>query len=65
VALANQGWTVKVASGEEITLEKEGLTLEPFVLISDIVSGKLSAETWQQQCEEAKITDLDLGLVAG
>jgi heat shock protein HtpX len=65
VALANQGWTIKVAPGEEITLEKEGLALEPFVLISDIISGKLSAEAWQRQCEEAKITHLDLGIVVG
>jgi hypothetical protein len=61
VALANQGWSIKVVPGVEITLEKEGMALEPFVLISDIVSGKLSAEAWQRQCEEAKIADLDLG----
>jgi Zn-dependent protease with chaperone function len=65
VALAGRQWTLKVTPGVEITLQKEAITLEPFVLISDLASGKLSAEAWQQQCEQAGIAGLDLAAGAG
>jgi Zn-dependent protease with chaperone function len=50
LALRGAGWTVKSLPGDPIRLFRNGDTIEPFEMVSDLAGGKLTAELWQERC---------------
>jgi Zn-dependent protease with chaperone function len=61
VTLVEQGWILDIRPGAEIALHRDGMTLEPFMMLTELNSGQLTAEVWRQRCAEANVAQLDLG----
>jgi len=59
-ALHSLGWSVHAAVGEEVRLERVGVTVAPFTVIARLMSGDLPAEEWRRQAETLGIATLDL-----
>ncbi len=62
LTLSKTGWSLHAMPGE-LYFQRGDKSIEPFLVIDQLASGKLKAETWQQQCEEAGISRLDLAAI--
>jgi heat shock protein HtpX len=58
VALANAGWSIRALPGEEVTLEKDGHRLSPFIAVKQSAEDKSAAEEWQRVCVESGVSAL-------
>ncbi len=64
VALMHQHWVLHSQPGD-FYLSRDGFSLKPVEIVSDLQSGRLTAADWQTQCESAGISGLRLdGLAA-
>jgi Zn-dependent protease with chaperone function len=62
VALAGSGWTIESQPGAARALRRGGENLEPFGVIDDLASGKLTAEGWQERAKALGIANLRLSV---
>lgn len=61
--LLNQGWKLQTSLGDEIIIENGVNKIMPFEILYRFSSGKLTNESWERQCAEINISDLDLGKI--
>jgi hypothetical protein len=61
VTLHRRGATVQALPGEAVRLQIGTAVIEPFNVVRQLAAGELTAEAWQQQCEAAGISKVDLG----
>jgi heat shock protein HtpX len=61
LALSQGGWELCVLPGEDAVCERHGTRIKPFDVVSQLTSGELTPEAWQEFCIKAEIADLDLG----
>jgi Zn-dependent protease with chaperone function len=59
--LVDRGAQLRSAPGDNISAILGSTTVEPFAVLPELAGGKLSAETWQRQCNDLGIAGLDLG----
>lgn len=59
--LVARGGSAEAQPGQPITVTSGSRVVEPFGVLSSLASGKLTAEAWQQQCQELGIGGVDLG----
>lgn len=59
--LVREGWTAQALPGEEAALLNEDRSIQPNVLVENLVSGKTSASDWQKLLAELGLTGVDLG----
>jgi Zn-dependent protease with chaperone function len=64
VALHAAGWELHTSPGQPVYAQRDEQRIMPFEVLSKLMTGRLSAETWQQQCVEAGISGVDLGALA-
>ena len=57
VTLGSHRWALQFAPGSEIRFTKDGHSVEPFTIVSDLREGRLTASQWNNQC-------LEMGLIA-
>lgn len=62
VVLHEQGWELHLQLNDQAYFQQNDLEIYPFRVIEDLAEGKLKLEDWQQQCETAGISGLDLGM---
>ncbi len=55
LSLHRQGWTMRLMPGEEVILERGGVSLQPFVVVKELADGKMKGEDWKRRCAEAGI----------
>jgi heat shock protein HtpX len=63
VALHAAGWELRASPGLPVHAQRGGQRIMPFEVLSRLMTGRLNAETWQQQITEAGIAGVDLALV--
>jgi hypothetical protein len=61
VALHSHGWNLSARPGEAVAATHAGTEVKPFQIMHGLATGKISMESWQQQCKEAGIADFSLG----
>jgi Zn-dependent protease with chaperone function len=61
VALHRQGWAMRAMPGEDVLLEKNGLSLEPFAAVRKLADGTMKQEEWHALCAKAEIAEMPLG----
>lgn len=59
-ALAEAGWELDIAPGEPVRFKHNGEVLEPFTIMTGLVSRKLKPEEWLERCQQLGISDLPL-----
>jgi hypothetical protein len=59
--LVRQGWKPQASPGAPVLLERSDIQLQPFNLIPDLASGRVTADSWRQKCAELGILGMDLG----
>ena len=64
VLLLENGASIDTTPGNAPTLTKGETTIEPFGVVNSLAAGKITAETWTQQCAALGITGSNLGIVA-
>ena len=64
VALHEAGWELHAPVGEPIYCERDGVRFEPFAAIQALSMSTMKTEEWKQQCIEAGIADMNLGMIA-
>ena len=62
--LLADGASIDTTPGKTITITKGEITIEPFSIVTSLLTGKLTAETWRQQCAELGIAGKDISAVA-
>jgi len=62
VALVGSGWTIESRPGAAWAVRRGGESLEPFGVIDDLASGKLTAEGWQERATALGIANLRLSV---
>ncbi len=60
LSLHRQGWNLRVMPGEEVTLERGGVSLQPFAVVKELSDGKMKGEDWKRRCAEAGIASVPL-----
>ena len=60
ILLLNNGATAKSSPGNPLTISLGGIAIEPFTILPALASGKITAETWAQQCAQLGITGKEL-----
>lgn len=63
VLLVRKGWTLSAKLGEDVTLERNGVRIQPFTALRDLASGEMLPGEWADLCERAGVADEDLGAV--
>lgn len=58
VTLHEQGWRCDATPGQQVVFAKEGMTLAPFTLVSDLAGQKTSATEFQALCDGAGVAAL-------
>ena len=56
ILLLNSGATAETRPGKALTITLGGTAIEPFAVLAELASGKLTAEAWAQQCAQLGIT---------
>ncbi len=46
--------------GEDVVLERNGVTVNPFTVVRQIVDGKMTKEDWHTKCAEGGFAELVL-----
>lgn len=60
IALVRRGWQMPIQLGEPVTLECNGVEVQPFDMVHALADGTMSIEAWRDLCERAGISDLEL-----
>jgi heat shock protein HtpX len=63
LALHRLGWTVEADLGAEIRLRMGDAAIEPFRVVPQLADKTLTADAWQRTCDEAGLSQLDLGAI--
>lgn len=63
LALLDQGWILNVAPGM-FELRKNTESLNPFLVIEQLMARKLSAQDWKARCQSLGISEMSLDLAA-
>jgi heat shock protein HtpX len=64
VQLHRRGWILQISPGEPVRFTLGSFFVQPFSILLDLNSGELAKENWKKLCVDAKLGDLDLGMVA-
>ena len=64
VLLLENGASADATPGNAMTITKGETTIEPFAIVNSLLTGKITAETWTQQCAALGIAGKDLSAVA-
>ncbi|CAG0951056.1 hypothetical protein ANRL3_00239 [Anaerolineae bacterium] len=59
-ALTRAGWRIDASPGLPIVVRCEEKEIEPLVVLTDLVNGKLTVDEWRQKCERLQIANLEL-----
>jgi Zn-dependent protease with chaperone function len=62
--LHNKGWSVETFPGESVYFKHDGLSMDPFNVLTDLSSGKLTEADWDEICRNAGIENINIGRVA-
>lgn len=62
--LFRKGWNLEALPGEEVILMNGDTKIEPFKVLMKLVKGEIEAEAWMKFCDDAGISEIDLGRVA-
>ena len=60
LSLHGQGWSMNVLPGEEVTLERQGVAVQPFAAVRQLAEGQMKKEEWQKKCGEGGFGGVDL-----
>jgi hypothetical protein len=59
-ALTRQGWTMNLQPGDDVVLERHGVTVNPFTVVRQIADKKMTKEDWHSKCAEGGFAELVL-----
>ena len=58
--LVARGFAIEALPGGEVSLVQGEITIQPFSLVEELASGKMSSDEWRSLSEQAGIADVDL-----
>lgn len=65
LVLKSMNFTISSDIGYPVTARAGSIAIEPFSLVHKLASGEIKKDAWTALCNEAQLTDVDLGGITG